>query len=106
MVLPDEQPMECPFYHEAADPLVIILSSAIRTAQPIATTRFATSLCRPLTAGGIRHLWEVQAVNWDRPTDILLFGWDKGKDVCVDITDCLVCLMAPRGRLFNLGARR
>ena len=39
-----------------------------------------------LAAAGIRHAKEVSIPNGDRPADILLVGWDKGLDVCVDLT--------------------
>ena len=47
-----------------------------------------------LTASNIRHSKEVSTPHGDRPTDILLLGWDKGTDVCVDIT-----ITSPLGRV-------
>jgi len=37
-----------------------------------------------LVSGNIRHAKEVTTPEGDRPADILLIGWDKGTDVCVD----------------------
>ena len=39
-----------------------------------------------LATANIRHAKEVAASGGDRPADILLIGWDKGCDVCVDLT--------------------
>ena len=43
-------------------------------------------LSRVLTISGIPHAKEVPARNRDRPADILLLGWDKGVDTCIDLT--------------------
>ena len=41
---------------------------------------------RVLSTANIRHSIEVSVPCGDRPADILLLGWDKGTDVCVDLT--------------------
>ena len=38
------------------------------------------------TPGGVAFAKEVHAGGLERPADILLLGWDKGRDVCVDLT--------------------
>ena len=39
-----------------------------------------------LASASIRHAKEVATPHGDRPADLLLIGWDKGTDVCVDLT--------------------
>jgi len=39
-----------------------------------------------LVCGNNRYAKEVATPEGDRPADILLIGWDKGTDVCVDLT--------------------
>ena len=37
-------------------------------------------------SANIRHAKEVSTAGGDQPADILVIGWDKGTDVCVDFT--------------------
>jgi hypothetical protein len=39
-----------------------------------------------MTSSGIAHLKEVHAQGRERPADLLLIAWDKGRDLCVDLT--------------------
>ena len=39
-----------------------------------------------LSVSNIPHSVEVSVASGDRPADVLLVGWDKGQDVCVDFT--------------------
>ena len=63
--------------------------------------------CQVLSCASIRHAKEVAIPTGDRPADILLLGWDKGTDVCVDLTitsptslDCFpLCLEKSRKHL-------
>jgi hypothetical protein len=41
---------------------------------------------RTLSAASIPHTKEAVATGLKRPADILLVGWDRGRDVCVDFT--------------------
>ena len=43
---------------------------------------------RTLSAASIPHAKEVVATGLKRPADILLIGWHRGRDVCVDFTIC------------------
>jgi hypothetical protein len=43
-------------------------------------------LSKILTVSGIAHLKEMHAQGRDRPADLLLVAWDKGRDLCVDLT--------------------
>ena len=41
---------------------------------------------RTLAAAHVPHQKEVTSGDRKRPADILLLGWDRGRDVCVDFT--------------------
>ena len=43
-------------------------------------------LARILAAASVQHAKEVTSGDRKRPADILLVGWDRGRDICVDLT--------------------
>lgn len=86
-LLPEAVPLpECPECHDALDPF----GDHFVTCRKNGFTRRHNALrdtwAQVLASGGIRHAKEVAVPGGDRPADILLIGWDKGTDVCVDLT--------------------
>ena len=76
----------CPECREAIDPFgdYFVFCRRNGFTQRHNTLRDAWS--QVLASAGIRHKKEVSVPDGDRPADILLLGWDKGVDVCVDFT--------------------
>ena len=76
----------CPECKGALDPF----GDHFVTCRKNGTTRRHNTLrdawAQVLASSNIRHVKEVSASGGDRPADLLLIGWDKGSDVCVDIT--------------------
>lgn len=82
----ETQAVECPLCKEAADPYGDHFVNCNKNGWTRRHNALRDELCRNLTIGGINHFKEPIAVQRDRPADILLLGWDKGTDVCVDLT--------------------
>ena len=76
----------CPECKEAIDPF----GDHFVTCRKNGFTRRHNSLwdawAHVLSVSQIPHAMEVAVPGGDRPADILLLGWDKGRDVAVDIT--------------------
>ena len=76
----------CPECKEAIDPF----GDHFVTCRKSGSTRRHNSLrdawAHILSVSNIPHLVEVSVASGDQPADILLVGWDKGQDVCVDFT--------------------
>jgi len=79
-------PPGCPKCHDALDSF----GDRFVTCRKNGTTRRHNALrdawSHILVTWGIHHAKKVAVPNGDLPADILLIAWDKGTDVCVDLT--------------------
>ena len=76
----------CPACGECADPFGDHFVSCRKNGFTRRHNSLRDELCRTLAAGGITYQKEVMVRDMTRPADILLHGWDKAVDVCVDLT--------------------
>ena len=86
-LLPDGLPLpSCPECREAIDPFGDHFVACRKNGFTRRHNALRDAWSQVLTASNIRHDKEVSVPSGDRPADILLIGWDKGMDVCVDLT--------------------
>ena len=86
-LLPDGVPLPaCPECREAINPFGDHFVVCRRNGFTQRHNALRDAWSQVLASAGIRHKKEVSVPNGDRPADILLLGWDKGVDVCVDFT--------------------
>ena len=85
-LMPDGAPRECPLCHETCDPFGDHFVNCRKNGWTRRHNAVRDEICNVLCAAGISHRKEVLAGGRDRPADVLLLSWDKGRDVCIDLT--------------------
>ena len=76
----------CPECHEALDPFGDHFVTCRKNGCTQRHNALRDAWSHVLASANIRHLKEIATPSGDRPADLLLVGWDKGTDVCVDLT--------------------
>ena len=77
---------ECPVCREACDPFGDHFVTCKKNGWTRRHNVLRDEICRVLSSASIPFEKEVVAQRRERPADILLLGWDKGLDTCIDLT--------------------
>ena len=85
-LLPDGAHWTCPACMEPCDAYGDHWVSCVKNGISRRHNSLRDELSRILTASSVQHAKEVTSGDRKRPADILLVGWDRGRDICVDLT--------------------
>jgi hypothetical protein len=85
-LLQDGMPSVCPACQEPCDPFGDHFVNCGKNGLTRRHNAVRDEWSRILAAAAVPHQTEVTCGDRKRPADILLIGWDRGRDICVDFT--------------------